>query len=70
MTTRGAFSVGTAEERGVVNMSAGKPVEIVIEYTNTRPPNAPAGSTERRTAQPGIMLGLVSASFSMTVIRN
>ena len=54
------LSVGTAEERGVVNMTAGKPVEITIEYTNTRPRNAPAGSTERRTAQPGIMLGLVS----------
>ncbi|KAF7964680.1 hypothetical protein HWV62_4193 [Athelia sp. TMB] len=52
------YGVGTAEERGVINMTAGKPVEITIEYTNTRPPNAPAGSTERRTAQPGIMLGL------------
>lgn len=47
-------------------MTAGKPVEIVIEYTNTGPPDAPEGSTERRTAQPGIMLGLVRSQLCCT----
>ncbi|EIW79091.1 glycoside hydrolase family 3 protein [Coniophora puteana RWD-64-598 SS2] len=52
------YSVGTAEERAVIDVEAGKPVEVMIEYINTRSENAPKGLTERRTAQLGIMLGV------------
>lgn len=38
-----------------MQLEAGKPVEIVVEYTNTRPPEGP----ESDRSQPALMRGLV-----------
>ena len=46
---------GTVEEIGEVQLEAGKPVDLVVEYTNTRPPEGP----ESDRSQPALMRGLV-----------
>ena len=48
-------SQGTVEEIGEVQLEASKPVEIMVEYTNTRPPEGP----ESDRSQPALMRGLV-----------
>jgi beta-glucosidase len=50
-------SQGTVEETAVVDLKAGEPVEIVVFYTNTRPP---AGGDVNRS-QPALMRGVVRA---------
>lgn len=51
--------VGTIEEKSTIELSPGKSLDIEVEYTNTSPTKAAEGSTERRTAQLGIMQGVV-----------
>lgn len=46
---------GTVEEVGVVSLTAGRPVNVSVEYTNTRPPDGP----EADRSQPALMRGLV-----------
>ena len=47
---------GTVEEKATVNVEAGKPIDIYVEYTNTPPPD----STQADMSQPGLMRGVVS----------
>jgi beta-glucosidase len=51
-----SFSQGTVEEKGIVDMIANKPVEILVEYTNSSPPNDSTGDT---SSQPALMRGVV-----------
>ncbi|TFY64459.1 hypothetical protein EVJ58_g2606 [Rhodofomes roseus] len=48
------YGQGTVEEIGEVDLEAGKPVEIMVEYTNTRAPEGP----ESDRSQPALMRGL------------
>ncbi|KZV61870.1 glycoside hydrolase family 3 protein [Peniophora sp. CONT] len=48
------YGQGTVEEKAVVNVEAGKPLDVLIEYTNTPPPD----SEQTDTSQPGLMLGV------------
>lgn len=45
---------------GTVSLTAGQPVDILVEYTNTKPP---VGSETDRS-QPALMRGVVSILFS------
>ena len=47
---------GTVEEIGVVKLEANKPVDVYVEYTNTKPPAGP----ESDRSQPALMRGVVS----------
>ncbi|KAI0928112.1 hypothetical protein AcW2_004230 [Taiwanofungus camphoratus] len=48
------YGQGTVEEVGVVSLTAGRPVNVSVEYTNTRPPDGP----EADRSQPALMRGL------------
>ena len=50
---------GTVEEMGTISLTAGKPVDILVEYTNTKPPNGP----EADRSQPALMRGVVRSHF-------
>lgn len=50
------YGQGTVEEKATIEMAAGKSVDVMVEYTNTPPPDAP----ERDLSQPALMLGVVS----------
>ncbi len=43
------------EELGTISLTAGKPVDILVEYTNTKPPSGP----EADRSQPALMRGVV-----------
>ncbi|KAK7060136.1 hypothetical protein VNI00_000900 [Paramarasmius palmivorus] len=47
------YGQGTIEEKAVVNMEAGKSVDVLVEYTNTDPPE-----TAERDSQPGLLRGV------------
>lgn len=49
------YGQGTVEEKGTIEMIKGKSVDIMVEYTNTPPPDA----GERDLSQPALMLGVV-----------
>ena len=49
-------SQGTVEELGLIELEAGKPVDVYVEYTNTKPPAGP----ESDRSQPALMRGVVS----------
>lgn len=44
------------EELGLIELEAGKPVDVYVEYTNTKPPAGP----ESDRSQPALMRGVVS----------
>ncbi|KAG8958297.1 hypothetical protein FRC03_009268 [Tulasnella sp. 419] len=48
------YGQGSAEEKAVVDVVAGKPVQIDVEYTNSLPPNA----GQRSLSQPALMRGV------------
>ncbi|EIW60730.1 glycoside hydrolase family 3 protein [Trametes versicolor FP-101664 SS1] len=48
------YGQGTVEELGTVSLTAGKPVDIVVEYTNTKAPE----DTESDRSQPALMRGV------------
>ena len=58
-----AYRQGTVEEKAVVNVKAGKSLDIYVEYTNTPPPD----STQTDMSQPGLMLGAVSIPLNSTI---
>ena len=43
------------EELGTISLTGGKPVPIMVEYTNTKPPEGP----ESDRSQPALMRGVV-----------
>ena len=47
----------------MVDVQAGKPLDIYVEYTNTPPPDA----TQTDMSQPGLMLGVVSIPLNFAV---
>lgn len=51
------YGQGTIEEKAVVNVTAGKTLEILVEYTNTPPPVDGPGP-ERDFGQPALMRGV------------
>ncbi|KAI0262966.1 glycoside hydrolase family 3 protein [Gloeopeniophorella convolvens] len=48
------YGQGTIEEKAVVNLKAGNPIDVLVEYTNTDPP----GSEVRDLSQPALMRGV------------
>ncbi|KAH9857719.1 glycoside hydrolase family 3 protein [Lenzites betulinus] len=48
------YGQGTVEELGTVCLTAGKPVDILVEYTNTKPPQG----SESDLSQPALMRGV------------
>ncbi|KAI0693903.1 putative beta-glucosidase from glycoside hydrolase family GH3 [Cytidiella melzeri] len=48
------YGQGTVEEKAVVKLEAGRPVDLCVEYTNTKPPEGP--ETDR--SQPALMRGV------------
>ncbi|KAH9923997.1 putative beta-glucosidase from glycoside hydrolase family GH3 [Epithele typhae] len=48
------YGQGTMEELGAVSLEAGKPVDIMVEYTNTNPPDG----EESDRSQPALMRGV------------
>ena len=56
-------SQGTAEEKAVVKLKAGRPVEIGVDYLNTSPPPGPNDDLAKRISQPALMRGLVRGTF-------
>ncbi|KAF6764920.1 beta-glucosidase [Ephemerocybe angulata] len=52
------YGQGTVEEKAVVNLIAGKPVQVRVEYTNTSPPDGADENGAQRLAQPALMKGV------------
>ncbi|PIL30463.1 hypothetical protein GSI_07162 [Ganoderma sinense ZZ0214-1] len=48
------YGQGTVEEMGTVSLTAGQPVDILVEYTNTKPPTG----SETDRSQPALMRGV------------
>ncbi|KAG8835364.1 hypothetical protein FRC17_003847 [Serendipita sp. 399] len=48
------YGQGSTEETGVADLKAGETVEVVVQYTNTRPPSA----QEANRSQPALMRGV------------
>ncbi|KAM5535560.1 hypothetical protein V8D89_010727 [Ganoderma adspersum] len=48
------YGQGTVEEMGTVSLTAGQPVDILVEYTNTKPP----AGLETDRSQPALMRGV------------
>lgn len=51
------FRQGTVEEISVVKLEANKPVDVYVEYTNTKP-----ASIDQDRSQPALMRGVVSTT--------
>lgn len=51
---------GTVEEKATISVTAHKPVNVVVEYTNTAPPDGDDENGEGRLSQPALMRGVVS----------
>lgn len=52
---------GTIEEKVTLDLSSDNDAEIVVEYTNTPPPNTDDGTSGN--AQPGLMRGVVCGAL-------
>ncbi|KAF5376574.1 hypothetical protein D9757_008256 [Collybiopsis confluens] len=53
------YGQGTIEEKATIQLEAGKPVEVLVEYTNTRPsPDEDNGGKSAPESQPALMRGL------------
>ena len=51
------YGQGTVEERATVHLEADKSVDILVDYTNTKPPNSAIDT------QPALMRGVVSRFY-------
>ncbi|KAI0050040.1 glycoside hydrolase family 3 protein [Auriscalpium vulgare] len=49
------YGQGTIEEKAVLNLTAGKSVDVLVEYTNTDPPD---GEESKDYSQPALMRGV------------
>ncbi|TFK42861.1 glycoside hydrolase family 3 protein [Crucibulum laeve] len=52
------YGQGTIEEKATINMSAGTSVDVLVEYTNTPPPDGADENGEGRLSQPALMRGV------------
>lgn len=50
---------GTIEEKGDVQLEEGQPVDILVEYINTLPPDTTNDGTDKGNSQPALMRGVV-----------
>ena len=50
---------GTVEEKADVRLEEGQPVDVLVEYTNTIPPDTTSDGTDKGNSQPGLMRGVV-----------
>lgn len=62
--TRVVRRQGTIEEKATVDLVAGKAVEVLVEYTNSPPPDSLNNGMDRGNAQPALMRGVVCQAFS------
>jgi beta-glucosidase len=53
-------SQGTIEEKATISLTAGKSVDLLVEYTNTAPLDGDDEKGEGRLSQPALMRGVVS----------
>ncbi|PSR75116.1 hypothetical protein PHLCEN_2v9301 [Hermanssonia centrifuga] len=51
------YGQGTVEEKGLVDLEAGKPVDVYVEYTNTKPPSGPESDRSQPALMRGVRLG-------------
>ncbi|TBU29076.1 putative beta-glucosidase from glycoside hydrolase family GH3 [Dichomitus squalens] len=51
------YGQGTVEELGTVSLTAGVPVDILVEYTNTKPPEGPESDRSQPALMRGVRLG-------------
>ncbi|OBZ75489.1 putative beta-glucosidase K [Grifola frondosa] len=51
------YGQGTVEEIGLAHLVAGQPVEILVEYTNTKPPEGPEADKSQPALMRGVRLG-------------
>ncbi|RXW21014.1 hypothetical protein EST38_g4842 [Candolleomyces aberdarensis] len=51
------YGQGTVEEKATVQVTAGKPLQVLVQYTNTMPP-ATDENGEQRLSQPALMKGV------------
>jgi len=52
------YGQGTVEEKAVVDLEAGKAVNVLVEYMNTPPPDDSEDNSKRTSAQPALMRGV------------
>ncbi|KAG6879969.1 hypothetical protein C0992_008903 [Termitomyces sp. T32_za158] len=52
------YGQGTIEERATVDLTAGVPLDVLVEYTNTPPPDGNDENGEGRLSQPALMRGV------------
>ncbi|GJE97941.1 glycoside hydrolase family 3 protein [Phanerochaete sordida] len=51
------YGQGTVEEKAVVSLEGGKPVDLYVEYTNTKPPGGPEADRSQPALMRGVRLG-------------
>ncbi|KAF8964639.1 glycoside hydrolase family 3 protein [Flammula alnicola] len=52
------YGQGTIEEKASIHLEAGRPVDILVIYTNTPPPDGEDDKGEGRLSQPALMRGV------------
>ncbi|KAG6811171.1 hypothetical protein H0H92_008655 [Tricholoma furcatifolium] len=52
------YGQGTIEEKATVDVTAGVPMDVLVEYTNTSPPDGADENGEGRLSQPALMRGV------------
>ncbi|TFK93148.1 glycoside hydrolase family 3 protein [Polyporus arcularius HHB13444] len=51
------YGQGTVEEMATISLTAGKAVDIMVEYTNTKPPSGPESDRSQPALMRGVRLG-------------
>ncbi|KAH8102834.1 putative beta-glucosidase from glycoside hydrolase family GH3 [Cristinia sonorae] len=51
------YGQGTVEEKASILLEAGKPVDVLVEYTNTKPPEGPEADRSQPALMRGVRLG-------------
>ncbi|KAI0654717.1 glycoside hydrolase family 3 protein [Cubamyces menziesii] len=51
------YGQGTVEEMGTISLTADQPVDILVEYTNTKPPEGPEADRSQPALMRGVRLG-------------
>ncbi|KAG6833210.1 hypothetical protein H0H87_010273 [Tephrocybe sp. NHM501043] len=52
------YGQGTIEEKATIDVIAGVPMDVLVEYTNTSPPDGADENGEGRLSQPALMRGV------------
>ncbi|THH27625.1 hypothetical protein EUX98_g6566 [Antrodiella citrinella] len=51
------YGQGTVEEKASINLVTGQPVDVLVEYTNTKPPEGPEADRSQPALMRGVRLG-------------